>query len=124
MDPPSIPCWRNSYPVTLEAITPTTWNIIIIIFFMKAMYWMTVFFGKLKLKMKLKLKTKQKATISINSMIFTVVVHYQILTVFSAIFSSPIISTSTLFIKNGFYNRLAHKIAVAKGDGPVKRKNK
>ena len=77
-----------------------------------------------KLKMKLKLKTKQKATISINSMIFTVVVHYQILTVFSAIFSSPIISTSTLFIKNGFYNRLAHKIAVAKGDGPVKRKNK
>ena len=86
---------------------------------------MTVFFWQInKLKMKLKLKTKQKATISINSIIFTVVVHYQIRTVFSAIFSSPIISTSTLFIKNGFYNRLAHKIAVAKGDGPVKRKNK
>ena len=86
---------------------------------------MTVFFWQInKLKMKLKLKTKQKATISINSMIFTVVVHYQILTVFSAIFSSPIISTSTLFIENGFYNRLAGKIAVTKGGGPVKRKNK
>ena len=73
--------------------------------------------------MKLKLKTKQKATISINSIIFTVVVHHQILAVFSAIFSSPIISTSTLFIENGFYNRLADKIAVTKGGGPVKRKN-
>ena len=74
--------------------------------------------------MKLKLKTKQKATISINTVIFTAVVHYQILAVFSAIFLSPIISTSPLFIKNGFYNRLAGKIAVAKGGGPVKRKNK
>ena len=73
--------------------------------------------------MKLKLKTKQKATISINCIIFTVIVYYQILTVFSAIFSSPIISTSTLFIKNGFYSRLARKIAVAKGGGPVKSKN-
>ena len=89
------------------------------------MYWMTVFFWQInKLKMKLELKTKQKATISINSIIFTVVVHYQILTVFSAIFSSPIISTSTLFIKNGFYNRMACKIAVTKGGGPVKIKNK
>ena len=31
-------------------------------------------------------------------------------------------STSTLFIKNGFYNRLARKIAIANLDGPVKRK--
>ena len=86
---------------------------------------MTVFFWPInKLKMKLKLKTKQKATISINSIIFTVVVNYQILTVFSAIFSSPIISTSTFFIENGFYNRLARKIAVAKGGGPVKIINK
>ena len=32
-------------------------------------------------------------------------------------------STSTLFIKNGFYNRLARKIAIANPGGPVKRKN-
>ena len=31
-------------------------------------------------------------------------------------------STSTLFIKNGFYNRLACKIAIANPGGPVKRK--
>ena len=31
-------------------------------------------------------------------------------------------STSTLFIKNGFYNRLARKIAIANLGGPVKRK--
>ena len=86
--------------------------------------WLYFFWQINKLKMKLKLKTKQKATISINSIIFTVVVHYQILTVFSAIYSSPIISTSTFFIENGFYNRLARKIAVAKGGGPVKIINK
>ena len=32
-------------------------------------------------------------------------------------------STSTLFIKNGFYNRLACKITIANPGGPVKRKN-
>ena len=31
-------------------------------------------------------------------------------------------STSTLFIENGFYNRLARKIAIANLGGPVKRK--
>ena len=31
-------------------------------------------------------------------------------------------STSTLFIKNGFHNRLACKIAIANLGGPVKRK--
>ena len=31
-------------------------------------------------------------------------------------------STSTLFIKNGFYNRLARKIAISNPGGPVKRK--